>query len=104
MSQPISVQIDAVQGLADELAGLAAALAADGQLCSEAAGPLWAALEGSPGYWAAGTATGWAGVLEVLAQRSSAVAATLSAACDSYRRAEVALARLLGGALVGRPR
>ena len=101
MSESISVQIDVVQGLADELAGLAAALAGDGQLCAEAAAPLGAALEGTAGYWAAGTGTGWAGVLEVLAQRSAAVAATLTAACDSYRRAEAAMARLLGQVWVG---
>jgi hypothetical protein len=88
VSEPISVQVDAVQGLADELAGLSSALTDDQQLCSVAAGSLWSALEGTPGYWASAAGTGWAGVLGLLAERSGAVATTLSAVCEAYRRAE----------------
>ena len=101
MSEPISVQLDVVQGLAEELTGLAAELSADEALCGAVAGSFWAAVEGTPGYWASAAGTGWAGVLEVLAQRSAAVAATFAAACEEYRRAEAELARVLD-ALLGR--
>lgn len=92
MSVSISVQLDIVQGLADELAGLSACLAADEEVCGSAARTLWSSLEGSAGFRASSTGTAWARVLELLAQRSGAVSATLFAACEAYRRAEAQLA------------
>jgi hypothetical protein len=100
MSAIISVQLDAVAALAAELAALAVALSEEARLCSSTGRSLEAALGGSEGRWAGGTGAGWTGLLDVLAARSGAVSATLSAAVEAYRTADTALTQRMGA---GRP-
>jgi hypothetical protein len=101
VSEPISVRLDVLRGLADDVSGLGADLAADEELCGALTGALWAGVEGVPGYRAAAAGAGWAGVLGVLARRSAAVADTLRAAGEEYRWAEEQLAEVLD-VLLGR--
>jgi len=96
MSTTVSVQLDAVQALGGELAELADRLAGDGPLCRSTAASLEAALAGSEGWAASVAATAWAGLVDVVASRCAAVAATLLAAVDAYRAADVALAGRMG--------
>ncbi|MGZ4572983.1 MAG: hypothetical protein ACXVYC_18425 [Blastococcus sp.] len=96
----ISVQLDAVEALAAELAALAAELDDDAGLCRATAASLSTALGGDEG-WAAGSAGSlWAALTGVIAARTRAVAGTLVAAMDAYRAADRALARRMAvGAL-----
>jgi hypothetical protein len=70
--------------LADELAGLATELSDDAHRCRTAAGGLSTALEGEEGWTAGAAGTAWAGLEEVLAGRTSALAHTLAGAVRSY--------------------
>ena len=97
MAPTISVQPDALAALADELAGLAAALAADGDRCRSAAGALDVVLGGRAGASAAAVATAWATVAGALAEGTAAAAGTLRAAVLSYRAADEELAGRFGG-------
>jgi hypothetical protein len=92
MSSVVSVQLDAVAGLADELVSLAAELDEDARLCRSVAAPITAALGGSEGWRAGTVATGWAAVTAAVAEQAAAVAGTLRAAVDGYRATDVALA------------
>ena len=92
MSVTIAAQFDAIDTLAAELAGLAAELAGEGRLCRSTAVSLGTAVSGGAGERAGAAGSGWAGVLELLGQQTGALAATLSAAVDSYRTADAALA------------
>ena len=92
MSVTIAAQFDAIDALAAELAGLAAELAGEAQLCRSTAVSLGTAVTGGAGERAGAAGTGWAGVLELLGRQTEALAATLSAAVDSYRSADAALA------------
>lgn len=92
MSVTIAAQFDAIDALAAELAGLAAELAGDAQLCRSTAVSLGTAVSGGGGERAGAAGSGWAAVLELLGQRTGALAATLSAAVDSYRATDATLA------------
>ncbi len=92
MSVTIAAQFDAMDALAAELAGLAAELAADAQLCRSTAVSLGTAVSGGAGERAGAAGSGWATVLELLGRQTGALAATLSAAVDSYRTADATLA------------
>ena len=89
MSAILSVQLDAVQGLAAELAVLAADLAGDAALCRSTAMSLGAALGGDEGWTAAEVAAAWSDLTGV-------VAGTLLAAVAAYRAEDTALAERIG--------
>ena len=91
MSVTIAAQFDAIDTLAAELAGLAAELAAEAQLCRSTSVSLGTAVSGAAGERGGAAAAGWATVLELLGQQTGALAATLSAAVDSYRVADATL-------------
>ena len=104
MSAPITVQLDAVAALADELSLLAAQLAEEPSLCRVAAASLRTALGDGVGEAAAATAIAWGDLAEVLAEECAATARTLSGAVAAYRAADEALARaLLPGTIGGVP-
>ena len=92
MSATIAAEFDAIDALAAELAGLAAVLAGDAQLCRSTAVSLGTAVSGPAGESAGAAGSGWGTALELLGQQTRALAATLSAAVDSYRAADAALA------------
>lgn len=96
MSATIAAQFEAIELLAGELAGLAAELTEDAQLCRSTAASLGTAVSGAAGERAGAAGSGWAAVLELLGRQTGALAGTLSAAVSSYRTADAALAdRLL---------
>jgi hypothetical protein len=85
MSMPIPaeavlVEPDAVAALAAELSTLAAELLADASTCEAAASSFVAALGGHEGRRLRATATAWASVYRLLADRTAALAATMVAA------------------------
>jgi hypothetical protein len=103
MSTPITVQLDAVVALADELSLLATQLAEEPPLCRLAAASLRTGLGGGLGE-AAAAATAWGGLAEVLAEECAATARTLAGAVAAYRAADAELARaLLPGTIGGVP-
>jgi uncharacterized protein YukE len=92
VSTTIAAEIDAIDALAAELAGLAAELSGDAQLCRSTAVSLGTAVSGGAGERAGAAGSGWAATLELLGRQAGALAATLSAAVDSYRMADATLA------------
>ena len=102
MCPPITVDPDAVGGLADEMAVLATELHDDADLCRSTAASLASALDGQEGWAASGTGTAWAALVQALADRSSAVALTLVAAIAAYRAEDDALAGQIGAPPAGR--
>jgi hypothetical protein len=88
----ISVQLDAVQALAAELAVLSSQLADDAALCRSGAASLIQALARDAGWAAGSAATGWATLTGIVADRTDAVAGTLVTAVASYRAADAELA------------
>ena len=96
MAPRISVHPEALTALADELAGLASALATDGDRCRSAAGVLDTALGGREGAAAGAVATAWADLAGVLADGTAAVAGTVRAAAVAYRGADEELAGRFG--------
>jgi hypothetical protein len=102
VTAPISVQFDAVRGLAERLAGLAEWLSEQERSCATAAASSWAALEGAPGFWASSTGTAWAGVLRLIEERCSALAGALAAAVGAYHHADQQLSAELAGLPVAR--
>jgi hypothetical protein len=97
MSSPISVQLDAVEALAAELAVLAAELDDDAELCRSTAVSFTTALEGDEGWTSGAAATAWASLTALVAARTSAVADTLTAATAAYRAADSAMAGGIAG-------
>jgi hypothetical protein len=102
VSAVITIQLDAVEALAAELAALARALGDDARLCGSTAGSLASALGGDDGWRARGVATAWSTLTELLADGAGALATTLGGAVESYRAADAGLARAIGPGL-GRP-
>ena len=101
MSHPLpggsfAVEPDCVTALADELATLAAELAADVEQMRSAAACFPDALEGHAGWAAGATATSWACLYEVMASRTSALAGTLTAAVAAYLAEDAAVAGSFG--------
>jgi uncharacterized protein YukE len=92
VSVTIAAEFGAIDTLAAELAGLAAELAGEAQLCRSTAVSLGTAVSGGAGEGAGAAGSGWGTALELLGQQTRALAATLSAAVDSYRAADAALA------------
>jgi hypothetical protein len=92
VSAVITIQLDAVEALAAELATLARALGEDARLCSSTAGSLAAALGGDDGWRARAAATAWGALTEHLADGAGALSTTLTAAVSAYRAADAGLA------------
>ena len=88
----ISVQLDAVQALAAELAVLSSQLADDAALCRSGAASLIQALAWDAGWAAGSAATAWATLTGIVAGRTEALAGPLVAAVASYRAADAELA------------
>jgi hypothetical protein len=95
MSVLVTVQLDAVDALAEELALLADELLAEAPRCRTAAAELDGALGDLAGWDAGAAATAWAALLEVLAGDCASTAATLRAAVAAYRAEDAALAAAL---------
>ena len=96
MSVALSIQLRVVQDLAEELAALAAELAGEAELCRSATHTLTTAVDGDTALAAGQLGTGWAGLVDLLAQGAAAVAGALRSAVLSYRQADAALSdRLL---------
>lgn len=96
MAPKIAVEPVVLLALADELAGLAVALATDGNHCRAAAGALDTALGGWEGATAGAVATTWGTLAGALAESTEAVAGTLRAAVLAYRGADGELAGRIG--------
>jgi hypothetical protein len=93
MSSIISVQLDALDALAGELATLAGELHEDAERCASAAGALADGLsrdEALDAAWAAGL---WASLARAVSDATRAVADALRVAIGAYRAAEVVRAR-----------
>jgi hypothetical protein len=92
VSTVISVQLDAVEALAAELAALAGRLSDDARLCTSTAASFATALVGDDGARARAAATAWGSLTERLADQAGAVAITLQRAVIAYRAADAGLA------------
>lgn len=103
MSVTVSVELREVQDLAEELAALAAELAAEADLCRSATYTLGSAVDGETAAAAGQLGTGWAGLVDLLAQGTGAVAQSLRAAVHSYRLADAAVSDRLLAARAGVP-
>jgi hypothetical protein len=97
---PITVEPAALDALAAELAALAAELADDAERSESLAATFPLALGGEEGSAACATATAWASLQEVIADRARAVAGTLSGAAAAYRAEDATLSGRMGR---GRP-
>jgi hypothetical protein len=97
MSALISVQLDAVEELAAELAALAVALAHELPLCTATVGSLATALGGQEGFLAFSAGSGWPRLIGALGDRTGAIATTLSHAVDAYRALDAGLAERVSG-------
>jgi hypothetical protein len=97
MSALISVQLDAVEELAAELATLAVALAHEGPLCTATAGSLATALGGREGFSALSAGSGWPHLVDSLAGRARTISTTLSAAVVGYRALDAGTAQRIAG-------
>jgi hypothetical protein len=95
-AEPVTVVPAALGALATELGTLAAELADDGEHSRSLATTFPVALGGEEGWAAGATATAWAALEEVLADRTRAVAGTLSGAATAYRAEDQALSGYLG--------
>jgi hypothetical protein len=92
----IAVVPDGVQALATELAALAAVLTDEAERIRSAAASFPTALDGHEGWAAGATASAWAGLCALLADRTSALADTLSAAVAAYVAEDEWLASAVG--------
>lgn len=101
MSHLISVQLDVLAVLLDELTSLGAELAQEGELGTATGRTLGSALDGAVAAAAGDTGAAWAAAVTALAARVLAVTATLDAALTAYRLADAGLAGQLGAGLPG---
>ena len=93
MEPGISVALDEVGALAAQLSALAGELQQSARTCRSAAVGLQNALGGDEGWRAGAVATAWGSLVEVVAERAGAVAATLVSATDGYADVDAALAQ-----------
>lgn len=101
MSHLISVQLDVLAVLLDELTSLGAELAQEGELGTATGRTLGSALDGAVAAAAGDTGAAWAAAVTALAARVLAVTATLDAALTAYRLVDAGLAGQLGAGLPG---
>jgi hypothetical protein len=92
----VLVHPEALASLAGELTGLATELLDDADRCRAAAGSLSTALDGEEGWSAGAAGTAWAGLGEVLAERTSALAQTVDGAVQAYVDEDARLAGWMG--------
>jgi hypothetical protein len=97
--EPITVEPAALEALAAELDGLAADLIGDAEQSRSLAATFPVALGGDDGWAASATATAWASLEELLADRARALAGTLAGAATAYRAHEAALSGHMGRGL-----
>jgi hypothetical protein len=90
---PHDVVVDpaGLEALGAELSTLAADLREDGDLSRTVSADLRLALAGRDGWSPAAGATAWASLLELLADRTDALARTLDEAAAAYRAQDAAL-------------
>ncbi|WP_143425085.1 hypothetical protein [Geodermatophilus pulveris] len=93
----VSVEPDALDGLAAQLLGLAADLAAEADECTRAVGLLRSAAVGDLAAATATAGSAWSQVLGCLAQHDAAFSSALYAVAAEYRAADAALAQDIGG-------
>ncbi|TFV58104.1 UNVERIFIED_ORG: hypothetical protein E4P37_20310 [Bacillus sp. AZ43] len=96
-TDPLLVRPDDLTGLAGELTALAAELSEDADLCRAAAGSLSSALGGDEGWTAGAAAVAWAGLDELLAARTAALARAITGAVQAYVGHDTGLAGALEG-------
>jgi hypothetical protein len=98
VSALISVQLDAVEELAAELATLALGLAHEAPLCTSTANSLAGALGGGwEGVIAFSAGSGWPRLIDRLADRTGSISTTLSNAVDAYRALDAELVERIPG-------
>jgi hypothetical protein len=102
VSHLIAVQLDALAELLGELTALGAELESEGELSTATGRSLGTALDGAVGAAAGDSGSAWAACVTALAARTLAVAATLDAALNAYRAADLALAEQIGAAAAAR--
>jgi hypothetical protein len=102
VSHLISVQLDALAGLLEELTVLGRQLGGEAQLSSSTGRSLETALSGAVGVAAGEAGAEWSAVLTALAARTLAVAATLEQALAAYRAADAGIAERIGAGPHGR--
>jgi hypothetical protein len=90
--EPLVLEPGAVTALAAELTVLAAELSDDAGTCRAAAGSFSAALEGHEGWTACAAVTAWAGLEDLLARETDALAGMLTAAVQASLAEDSALA------------
>jgi uncharacterized protein YukE len=100
----ISVSPEEVGALAAQLSALAGELQESARTCRSAGAALRDALGGDEGWRAGVVARAWSSLVEVVADRATAVAATLVSASGTYAHADAALAAHLIEDLPRRPR
>ena len=91
MSATISIQLRVAQDLAEELAALATELTGEVELCRTSTAGLTASVDGETAAAAGQLGAGWAGLVDLLAQGTGAVAGALREAIHSYRLYDAAL-------------
>lgn len=96
MSHLISVQLDVLAVLLEELTALGGELAEEGELGTATGRTLGTALDGAVGEAAGETGAAWAAAVTALPARVLAVTATLDAALTAYRAADAGLAGRIG--------
>jgi hypothetical protein len=100
VSHLISVQLDVLGGLLAELRGLGGELSGEESATASGGRSVEGALPGPVGAEAARAGPQWTAAVAALAGRTLAVAATLDAALQAYRAADLGLA---GQLQQGRP-
>ena len=102
MSHLISVQLDALARLLEELTVLGRQLDDEARLSASTGTSLESALSGAVGVAAGEAGAEWSAVLTALAARALAVAATLDQALAAYRAADAGIAERIGAGPRGR--
>jgi hypothetical protein len=102
VSHLISVQVEVLGGLLEELRALGVELGEERQLTAATGVSVQRALTGPVAEQAGRAGTEWTAALGALAARTLAVAANLEAALVSYREADLGMAGQLAGGPAGR--
>ncbi|WNV76222.1 hypothetical protein [Geodermatophilus sp. DSM 44513] len=92
----MSVEPDAVDGLAAELLGLAAGLSTEADECDRAVGLLRSAAVGDLAAATATAGRAWSQVIGCLAQGNATFSSALYTVAAEYRAADAALAQHIG--------
>jgi uncharacterized protein YukE len=100
----ITVHLEEVDALAAQLSALAGELQDSARTCRSAGVRMRGALGGDEGWRAGVVATAWAALVEVVAERAGAVAATLASATLAYADTDAALAGGMAAPAPRRPR